>query len=407
MKTLLNFTVSSLAIGTAFVCTSATDARPTMLTMAPAKAELGASKAADEARAAIGESRFETAVAQAELAVTLSPRSAEHRALLGQAYMKAGRFASAEQSFRDAITLGPAPGRTMLNLALAEIALGRKEAAQSTLAQARGAVADADYGLALALAGDTKGAVAVLEGAARAQGAGPKTRQNLALAYALDGRWREAQTVAAQDVPADELPARLAKWAQFAKPAQPNEQVASLLGVTPAADPGLPTRLALAPAAPEPVALAAAGPQVLPAPVEVPAPAAVAEARPTPASPAKPVMLVAAPKPKPAAPAVSGKGRFVVQLGAYQSAPRLEVAWNRISARATPLQGYSPRSTSFVSGGRRLYRLSVGGFEARADATGLCAGIQAAGGQCFVRSVAGDSPLQWAARKMPMRLAAR
>jgi thioredoxin-like negative regulator of GroEL len=80
--------------------------------------------------------------------------------------MKAGRFASAEQSFRDAITLDPAPGRTMLNLALAEIALGRKEAAQSTLAQARGAVADADYGLALALAGDTKGAVAVLEGAA-------------------------------------------------------------------------------------------------------------------------------------------------------------------------------------------------------------------------------------------------
>jgi Flp pilus assembly protein TadD len=308
MKTLLNFTVSSLAIGTAFVCTSATDARPTMMTMAPAKAELGASKAADEARAAIGESRFETAVAQAELAVTLSPRSAEHRALLGQAYMKAGRFASAEQSFRDAITLDPAPGRTMLNLALAEIALGRKEAAQSTLAQARGAVADADYGLALALAGDTKGAVAVLEGAARAQGAGPKTRQNLALAYALDGRWREAQTVAAQDVPADELPARLAKWAQFAKPAQSNEQVASLLGVTPAADPGLPTRLALAPAAPEPVALAAAGPQVLPAPVEVPAPAAVAEARPTPASPAKPVMLVAAPKPKPAAPIRARRG---------------------------------------------------------------------------------------------------
>lgn len=450
MKTLLKFTVSSLAIGTSVIgCKPAGNARPAIVSaVAPAKAELGAAKAADEARAAIAGSRFDAAIAQAELAVTLSPHSAENRSLLGQAYLKAGRFASAEQSFRDAITLDPAPSRTMLNLALAEIALGRKDAARTTLAQARGAVADADYGLALALAGDTRGAVAVLEGAARSEGAGPKTRQNLALAYALDGRWKEAQTVAAQDVPADELPARIAKWAQFAMPRQASDQIASLLGVVPAVDAGMPTRLALAPEPAVTAALAAAAPTIesgpvasepapaaahyesapivalaapAPVPVEIEAPRpapvmAIARApeQPQPAMrigvpkpAARPIMLVSLPKSAARHNVRPDEGKFVVQIGAYSSASRVEAAWSKVRARSATLGDHSPRSTTFVSGGRTLYRLSVGGFGARAEASDLCERIHSAGGQCFVRSVAGDSPLQWAGRKMPVRLAAR
>lgn len=444
MNTPLKFTVSSLALGVSVIgCKPAGDARPAMVSaVAPAKAEQGAAKAAGEARSAIMESRFDAAIAQAELAVTLSPRSAEHRALLGQAYLKAGRFAAAEQSFRDAITLDPAPGRNMLNLALAEIALGRKDAAQSTLAKARGAVADADYGLALALAGDTRGAIAVLEGAARTEGAGPKTRQNLALAYALDGRWKEAQTVAAQDVPADELPARIAKWAQFAMPSQPADQVASLLGVVPAVDAGMPTRLALAPEPTVPVALAATAPAVpmvqpgpvaaepaaLPAPAPImalaapaSAPVAIEASRLAPVMAAAraseqpaAVMRIAAPKLVSASEPAASKpglrqdgGKFVVQLGAYSSASRVEAAWSKVRAKSAALGDQSPRSTTFVSGGRTVYRLSVGGFGARAEASDYCERIQAAGGQCFVRSLAGDAPLQWAARKLPMRLAAR
>jgi cell division protein FtsN len=45
-----------------------------------------------------------------------------------------------------------------------------------------------------------------------------------------------------------------------------------------------------------------------------------------------------------------------------------------------------------------LYRLSVSGFETREAAGKVCSRIKAAGGQCFVRSIAGDAPLQWAQR---------
>ena len=85
---------------------------------------------------------------------------------------------------------------------------------------ARRSLDPADYGLALALAGQPTTRVAVLEAAARAQGADARVRQNLALAYALAGDWTKARTVAAQDVPADQLDARIQQWMQLAKPAQ-------------------------------------------------------------------------------------------------------------------------------------------------------------------------------------------
>jgi len=54
-----------------------------------------------------------------------------------------------------------------------------------------------------------------------------------------------------------------------------------------------------------------------------------------------------------------------------------------------------------------LYRLSVAGSTPRAAAGRVCARIKAAGADCFVRSVAGDTPLQWASAKSGTRLASR
>ena len=58
----------------------------------------------------------------------------------------------------------------------------------------------------------------MLETAARAARRRLRVRQNLALAYALAGDWAEARTIAAQDVPADQLDARIQQWMQLAKP---------------------------------------------------------------------------------------------------------------------------------------------------------------------------------------------
>src|SRR5690606_19058520 len=72
-----------------------------------------------------------------------------------------------------------------------------------------------------------------------------KVRQNLAYAYALDGRWPEARLMASQDVPADQLDARISEWAHQGKPEDYRVRVAGMLGTPVLADGGQPAHLAL------------------------------------------------------------------------------------------------------------------------------------------------------------------
>ena len=46
----------------------------------------------------------------------------------------------------------------------------------------------------------------------------PGSAKIFALAYALQGEWTMAKTVAAQDIPADQVDARVQQWMAFAKP---------------------------------------------------------------------------------------------------------------------------------------------------------------------------------------------
>ena len=85
-------------------------------------------------------------------------------------------------------TDGARVGKAALNLALAQIAQGQWDVARTTLAEHAEAIPARDRGLALALAGDPNGGVALLIAAARTPDADARTRQNLALALALSGR---------------------------------------------------------------------------------------------------------------------------------------------------------------------------------------------------------------------------
>jgi Flp pilus assembly protein TadD len=290
---------SSLVLGASMVgmAGQAAGPAPTSATMSAAKAV----SAAKQAIKALAKRKADKAVGYAEIAVANAPRDAQYRMLLGQAYLAAGRFQSAEQSFTDTLTLNPELERAALNLALAQTALGKREAARSTLADYRDKLAAADYGLALALAGDAEEAVRVLEFATRAPDASAKTRQNLALAYAFAGKWQNAKVMAIQDLTPDEADARISQWAMLVRPNAAHDQVAAVLGVTPRADSGQPTRLALvSPVAPVQAAAVEPAPApVVEAPV-APAPAAaVAAVEPQPVfeTPAAPVAapIVAAP----------------------------------------------------------------------------------------------------------------
>lgn len=454
-----------------------------------AKAQPDRKKAAAltaSAWAALGKGDAVKAVRDAEAATLLLPRDAGARALLGRAYLAAGRFRSAETAYGDALTLDPTQARAAVNRALAQIALDQDDAARASLAAAQGQAPDADVGLAFALLGDTDIARTRLIAAARMAGADARTRQNLGLAYALEGRWTDAVAVAEQDVPADLMPQRLHRWAMIAQlKADPAMQVGAVLGILPGVDDGQPTELALvAPAmgAPEPVILAQAAPAaepvapvipqvhddnesvvtqtaITPPPLEaltvlpqsvvaapvvlavVPAPAeavskieawagpprmrtraakivevkppAVAAVATTPALAAPKLVKLArnlspgSAKPKPIilasqtllkSPLPKFAGKWAVQLGAFSTVSRTEIAWSRISSRAVFLNAHMPTGSKMRRGNAMVHRLSVAGFASRAEATRLCLRVKAVGAACFVRPVRDDRPMQWAAR---------
>lgn len=449
---------------------------------------------ATKAQLALAAKDHAAAIGFAERAVQHSPNDAGFRAVLGNCYFAAGRFASAETAFRDALALHSQQPQVVLKLALTQIALGKNGQAMAHLQAARHHLEPADYGLAVALAGYPADAVAVLTQAARAPEADARVRQNLALAHALSGEWTLARTIAAQDLAPDQVGPRIQQWMVMAKPANAATQVAALTGVTPAADPGQPARLALrvqqpeqqlaraesvavpprptpvvaAPAAtapavpayvpppPPPVAAAEApddireelaqlprsvAPQVptiaqaIEAPNFAAEPQPEAEPRPQPqltralfeASPAPVLHPAAAPVAKlptrfekrreignfvaisdkvrkaaarkASAPRrANGRANAVVQLGAYSSPRSVAAAWEQIAGRYGAVNGYTPVSARFTGPKGTVYRLSVKGFASAAEAQQLCSALQRKGKSCFVRRVAGDSPVQFAAR---------
>lgn len=384
------------------------------------------------AQAALEKGDHAAAVQLAERAVEKTPNDAGFRALLGNTYLASGRFTSAEAAFRDALALVPGQPGVALKLVLAQLAQGNSDRALAMLDELRAEIDAADAGLAMALAGQPGNAIAVLDEAARAPGAGARVRQNLALAHALAGNWDISRAIASQDLPADQVDARIAEWMGFAKPgSSAGQQVAALIGVQPAAtDPGQPVRLALrsdnsrmaqasvptdaapvmrsqsAPieAAPIEAAMAelpiAAQPFVEPAAERAPAPVAVAAI--------EPAFLTATPArssiPKPeqlrrtAAARFSGSSTAVVQLGAYGSPAGVQSAWASASRRFASLKRYTPASARFASARGTFYRLSVKGFGSDREARLLCESLKRSGSACFVRNVAGDTAVRFASR---------
>lgn len=201
---------------------------------------------AGQAQVALERGKTTEAVTHAEAAVLAEPGSAHYRAMLGAAYLDAGRFASAATSFDDAVRLGDDSARTALSLSLALSASGKQADALQLLRQRDGEIAAADLGLAYSLAGEPRRGVHVLTTAIRSGDSSAKARQNLAYSYAMAGQWREARIMASQDIPQDQVGDRMAEWAATIHPEASRARIARLLGVPGnSADGGQPISLAL------------------------------------------------------------------------------------------------------------------------------------------------------------------
>jgi Flp pilus assembly protein TadD len=392
------------------------------------------SKFAAGAQSALTHGQTDRAIALAEQAVQADGRNASLRLLLANAYLRAGRFESAKQTYDDAMELGEDGGKTALSLALAQIGMGHNAEAVDTLNTYRDALPAADYGLAMAMAGRVQEGVNVLTDALRRGENTPKIRQNLAFAYALGGSWAEAKIMAAQDVPADQLGARMQEWAAMGAPEDQRLRVASLIGAPLRGDEGQPAMLALAnfpadgsapvrqanaPTAADAPALAQAAVQELPAVAQPDAPApALADASSQPkaaqlaaidlppsqaaapaAAPARPYRVAGSYVSKPAAapaaaPVVAvSNGTHVVQLGAFATEEGAKRAWRHYAARNPSLKGHAPIIARVTVRGREFWRVQAAGFAGFASARSMCGTVKSRGGACLVMvSPAATSP---------------
>lgn len=359
-------------------------------------------------------------IAKLEAQAAKSPRNASARVALAQAYLAAGRFQSAATTFEDAVSLGNDDPRTGLGHALAYIGSGRNAEALAVLDRWHAQIPASDFGLALALAGQPAQGVAVLSDAVRGGDATAKARQNLAYAYALDGRWAEARVVASQDVPADQLDARMSEWASRVQPEQFQTRVAGLIGAPVRVDAGQPAALALN-GVEKPARMVSA---------EVPAPAPAAElppvdaARSTPqavqpmleaaAAPSFAVRVEETPRPvvqplphsvvKPGAPMHAARaaspakgGTHLVQLGSFSSLEGARRAWGIFVARNPALKDHTMRITEAQVNGRHYFRVAAEGFE-RGSAQSMCGAVRQRGGGCLAyadtRAVPGAKPVK-------------
>lgn len=379
-----------------------------------------------------GSGSEDKSIARLEAQVARSPRNASARAELAQAYLAAGRFASAATTFEDAASLGDNDARLGLGQALAYIGSGRNAEALNVIDRWRAEIPASDLGLALALAGRPDQGVGVLTDAIRGGDASVKSRQNLAYAYALDGRWSEARVIASQDVPADQIDARLAEWATRARSDQYQVRVAGLLGAPVRVDAGQPVALALNGA--EQIT------QVARAEVNTPS-AAPAELPPVEAAtaPQTPQLALAEAQnfePKQAVPASEMPSPFVqafvqpglsraqmsatvrsahvkspargsfqsathfVQLGAFSTLENAKRAQAIFAARHPLLKGHAMRITEAQVNGRHFFRVAAEGF-GQGSAQSTCAVLRQRGGACFAYAGKGNIP-GFAPGKAPM-----
>jgi Flp pilus assembly protein TadD len=402
------------------------------------RADLSASRA----EAALTKGKTSDAIEHAEAAVRAQPRNAAYRVMLGSAYLDAGRFASAETTFDDAMKLGDNSARTALSLALALDGEGNYQQAVAVLSDWEKDIAPADLGLAFALSGRPDHGIGIMEGAIRGGDNTPKMRQNLAFAYALAGRWREARLMASQDVPANKVGDRMQEWAQMAQPRAWQSRVASLIGAPAGVvDRGQPVELALANnpsieqlateasanAAPKPELadneVTAAVPQPRVAHAELPA---VAEAAPEVAAasyPApktaeasdfksafagyapssdsiapvahdtrrfvqQPVVQAAALRrgaaPRAAGTAVAGQsaGTHLVQLGSFASEQGARRAWGIYVKRYPELAAHRMVISQAMVRGKHYWRVSAAGY-GLASSQAMCGRVKSGGEGCF------------------------
>lgn len=443
-------TIIKLAISVAIValpttgCASFMNKKSNISSSADAS-EKKAAKWAAKAEKYMAAGNVDKAVYNAELAVEADFRNSIHRSTLARGYIAQGRFNAAERTLQDVLDLGQKDPRTIISLALLRTSQGNTASAISMLDSYRDILPASDYGLALAVAGDKIRSIETLENGVRNSNTA-QLRQNLALAYALNGQWREARVMASQDLTGTQVSENISKWAGYARPNAYQERVAGLLGVSPREDSGQPARLALNSRSTSNVNFASNRgngelPAIGPAPTSLVdnisvarendvkiasaskfAAASVKTASTAPTKfiiedvngvvkgsvPKRPAAIPATKKPVKLALSNSASkqtssrkvagGTYMIQLGAFSSSKNAQFAWSKLTKEYAVLKPFRSANSVVNSNGRQLYRLAVMGFGNLDSAKSICNKIKSRGGKCIVRKSTNTAAVRLASK---------
>jgi hypothetical protein len=140
-------------------------------------------------------------------------------------------------------------------------------------------------------------------------------------------------------------------------------------------------------APPKPVEAAPAPSKVTappPVPLSQPAPVAAAPVQQAAAKPPEPVKITPVPSADGYKPAFAAYGDHVVQIAATSTEGAALAEWNKLSKAYPELLGGGQKFIQQAdSNGKTVYRVRVGLFGSKADASEFCAAFKAQGGNCY------------------------
>ena len=321
---------------------------------------------------------------------------------LGKANLALGQFEDALSAFDQARAYAPGDTKILSGLAISEAALGRTGDAMNTLAVVADPTGLSNRALLYATTGHPEVAVSILEPMVKAGMLGPQGRQNLAMAYLLDGRESDAFKIARLDLDPETIGDTFTFYRSLSSLA-PSERMQAL--VTGTIDPSW-TRDE------------AANLQIADSTDRQEAAKRLME---------KPVMMAKAPEPEPEPetepvvaqadyelteipPLVEPEG-WALQIGAYRTIENLMRGWTILYRQSGDLlQDIPPRRSEVDFGDRDTdpkgfyYRLNAGPLKTLKQAKDLCKELRARGTSCWIRppeKTEGSLPEETSATKKP------
>jgi len=314
---------------------------------------------------------------------------------LGSSLLVMDRASAARPIFEQALSVAPGHPEALRGLALSLDMTGQHGAAldiyESALSGSDDLKLQNNYGLSLALFGDTEKGIEVLEDVMRDDRAGPSQRQNMALTYMLAGREEEARNMAAIDQGLDNLGKTL-DYFRIIKMLPAEDRITALVAgtVPPKHDTAEPANRSYDSdserKAETAQRLVGVEEEIVEEPFPEPEPEPMPEPEPEPEpAPHEDADLSGIPLMAP------GEG-WSLQIAAYRKASELVAGWDILRKKYFDIIGdLDPRRTEVDFGDRAqkpngfFYRLNAGPLTTLEEAVERCDRMRAIGADCWVR----------------------